>query len=173
MKNIVVFVAILLISFTSNDAFATHTVAFAGELKSKIVNYNRATSKLATSGELGEGALEELAEKGIKTIIDLRNGLEQGQEEEKNKAEALGLTYINIPIHASLLKEEQVEKFIKAMDSAKKPILLHCISGNRAGAMLSIYHIKKGMPIEQALEIGRTAGMTASVESIVATKYRK
>lgn len=172
MRYSVVFAIILLVIFVSNSVFAQNTLPFASSFKSEIINYNKSTSTLATSGRLGDGALDELAKKGIKTIIDLRT-VAEGIEDEKTKAEALGLKYINIPVRASGIEEKQLQEFANILETAEKPILLHCASGNRAGAMLTSYYLEKGIPIEQAVEIGRTAGMKPMLEAIVLTKCKK
>ena len=48
-------------------------------------------------------------------------------------------------------------------------VLLHCASGNRVGALLSLGAARAGTPAAEALEFGRKAGLT-SLEPVVAAQ---
>ena len=51
----------------------------------------------------------------------------------------------------------------------KRPLLVHCASGNRVGGLLALMQARSGtMTTEQALEFGRSAGM-GSTEARVRT----
>ncbi|MER2176978.1 MAG: hypothetical protein ABS955_04680, partial [Stenotrophomonas maltophilia] len=41
------------------------------------------------------------------------------------------------------------------------PVLLHCASGNRAGALLALLQAREGASVDDALTFGRAAGMTS------------
>lgn len=144
---------------------ASSQVPFGNEIKT-IKNYNRATTQLATSGSLSKGSAQELAQHGFKTIIDLRTETE-GTSSEKAAVESAGMTYINIPVTGAGIDAEQLAIFVKAFEQAATPILLHCASGNRAGAMWTTYRLHQGIPTEIAFEEGRTAGMQPSLEEKV------
>ena len=162
------YLLILLVSLVfSNTSFAADQVPFAGEINSSIKNYNRATPLLATSGALGDGAVAELAEKGITTIINLRTESE-GAKEEGELAKKYGITYINIPVSGETITDEKIlSELAVALDNIIAPTLLHCASGNRVGSLLTQYYISKGVAIDTAFEKGRTAGMKPTLEDIV------
>ena len=166
MKHIqpIRFVLSLLFMLTiAFPVFAEGTVPFASEITSTIKNYNRATTTLATSGTLGEGALKELAAHGITTIIDLRTP-QEGVEQEATAAQKENITHINIPITGAGISDEDVQKFTKIYEAQNGPVLLHCGSGNRVGALLTRYYLSKNIDTETALERGLTAGMKSSFE---------
>jgi protein tyrosine phosphatase (PTP) superfamily phosphohydrolase (DUF442 family) len=44
-------------------------------------------------------------------------------------------------------------------DAAHSPLLVHCASGNRVGAMWALYRARKGVAVAVAMEEGRRIGM--------------
>ncbi|MGB5353711.1 MAG: hypothetical protein WBN32_08890, partial [Woeseia sp.] len=46
------------------------------------------------------------------------------------------------------------------------PVLLHCGSGNRVGALFALRAKAAGLSNEQALEVGRRAGLTQLEEQV-------
>jgi uncharacterized protein (TIGR01244 family) len=163
MKHIFTLLLALAIVF---PAFADVQVPFGNEIQSSIKNYNRATPTLATSGTIGEGGVKELAEKGFITIIDLRTEAE-GTAKEKKAVESAGMSYINIPVTGAGINNEQIAAFSKAIEDVQTPVLVHCASGNRVGALWTTYRLSKGINSEIAFEEGRTAGMKPSLEDKV------
>jgi len=141
-------------------------VPFGNEIQSPIKNYNRATPTLATSGTIGTGGVNELAEKGFATIIDLRTENE-GTAEEKKSVESAGMSYINIPVTGAGINHEQLVAFTRMIEKAQTPVLVHCASGNRVGALWTTYRLSKGINSEIAFEEGRTAGMKPFLEEKV------
>jgi protein tyrosine phosphatase (PTP) superfamily phosphohydrolase (DUF442 family) len=54
-------------------------------------------------------------------------------------------------------------------DSAKEDVLVHCASGNRVGAMLALRaRWIEGKSAEEALAIGKAAGMTGMTDAVKA-----
>ena len=141
-------------------------VPFGNEIQSPIKNYNRATPTLATSGTIGTGGVKELAEKGFATIIDLRTENE-GTAEEKKSVESAGMSYINIPVTGAGINHEQLVAFTRMIKKAQTPVLVHCASGNRVGALWTTYRLSKGINSEIAFEEGRAAGMKPFLEEKV------
>ena len=141
-------------------------VPFGNEMRSPIKNYNRATPTMATSGTIDTGGVNELAEKGFATIIDLRTENE-GTAEEKKSVESAGMRYINIPVTGAGINHEQLVAFTRIIEKAQTPVLVHCASGNRVGALWTTYRLSKGINSEIAFEEGRTAGMKPFLEEKV------
>lgn len=133
---------------------------FGDAVSSAINNYTRAAPYLGTAGLLGEGGVAEAAQLGFKTIIDLRSPAEPNQPAEAGLAADAGLGYINIPIAKGAPTEEQIALFTDLMEDRKTfPILLHCASANRAGALWALYRASNGVPADTAIEEGRAIGM--------------
>jgi len=133
---------------------------FGDKVSPAIKNYSRAAPHLGTAGLLGEGGVAEAERLGFKTIVDLRTPAEPGQPAEAGLTEAAGLAYVSIPIAKGAPTEAQLARFAALMeDRAQFPILLHCGSANRVGALWTLYRTSKGVPSETAIEEGRAIGM--------------
>lgn len=167
MQNIIL--AWSLLSFASISQ-ANSQAPFGNQIKG-VSNYNRATTQVATGGSLGESGVQELATQGFKTIIDLRTEAE-GTDIEKQAVEQAGMRYINIPVTAKGIDDVQLSAFIDTIEHATPPILVHCASGNRAGAMWAAYRLHKGIALDIALEEGRTAGMQIGMEEKIKESCR-
>ena len=168
MKHITA-IAILLGLLFSNISYASDQIPFGNQV-SAIKNYNRATSQIATSGIIGDKGAKLLAEQGFKTIIDLRTPAE-GTNEEKQAAETVGMQYINIPVTSKGINQKQLTSFTKAIENTAKPVIVHCASGNRAGAMWAAYRISQGVAPEIAIEEGKAAGMNPEMEQKVKAAF--
>ncbi|MCB1985631.1 MAG: protein tyrosine phosphatase family protein [Burkholderiales bacterium] len=163
MKYFVTF-TLALIALLSSTAFAER-IPF-GHQVSTVQNYNRAAPQVATSGLIGDGGAPILAAHGFRTVIDMRT-VNEGTREEKALVEGAGMVYVNIPMTVANLSNEHLEAFKNAMDKSPKPILVHCGSGNRAGAIWASYLISQGTDLEEALAEGRKAGMRPPLEEKV------
>ena len=163
MKTIICSVALFSLLFVG-VVHANEQAPFGNQV-SEVKNYNRATSQIATSGVIGDGA-QALAKHGFKTIIDLRTEAE-GTQEEKLAVEAAGMRYVNIPVTGAGINDAQLAAFTKAIEATQTPVLVHCASGNRAGTLWATYRMSKGVAPEIALEEGRTAGMSGAMEANV------
>jgi uncharacterized protein (TIGR01244 family) len=119
---------------------------------------------LLSGGQPTPEHLEQAARAGYRTVINLRDPSEPGFAWEAEKVKALGMDYVALPVAgAAGLTRENVERFDAALDAAlaRGPVLLHCGSGNRDGALLALRAAwLDGMDPEKAIELGRAAGLT-------------
>ncbi len=125
---------------------------------------------LLTGGQPTTEQLKTLADLGYATIINLRGTDEQGSTDPKS-VEALGMTYVSIPISGAVdINEENAHQLAQAMEASEGSVVLHCASGNRVGALLAMkaYHVD-GISAEEALALGRAAGVTR-LEPVVRQK---
>ena len=116
---------------------------------------------LLTGGQPSPEQISEIAARGFNTVINLRTEAETPNTDAAF-VESLGMVYIAIPIGgAEDLNEENAERLAQALDEAEEPILLHCGSGNRVGALIALkaYYVD-GATAEAALAAGQDAGMT-------------
>ncbi len=117
-----------------------------------------------TGGQPDEGQLAELARLGYKTIVNLRTPGEQGQpEDEPQVVESHGMRYVSIPVgHGEGLSRENAEALGKVLaDRDARPVVIHCGSGNRVGALIALEAAwVEGRPPEEAFELGEAAGLT-------------
>ena len=91
----------------------------------------------------------------------------EGTASEKKAVESMEMSYINIPVTGAGINNEQLAAFSKAIEDVQTPILVHCASGNRVGAIWTTYRLRKGINSEIGFEEGRTAGMKPSLEEKV------
>lgn len=122
---------------------------------------------LHTGGQPSQEDLARLKSEGVRTIIDLRGPQEDRGYDEAAEARRLGLEYIALPIPGkddiSPEKAKALGELLKAQDG---DVLLHCASGNRVGALLALDAVARGASREEALELGRKAGLK-SLEPVV------
>jgi uncharacterized protein (TIGR01244 family) len=124
-------------------------------------NYRLAGNGVVTANVITPSAVPKLAAAGFKTIIDLRTPSERGVAEEEAAAARAGIRYRNIAVTPATLNGEQVRQVAGALDDpANRPVLLHCASGNRAGAVMALYREQvHGVSREAALAEARAIGL--------------
>ena len=117
-----------------------------------------------TSGQPSQQQLKEALQLGIKAVINLRTPSEQiGQYwSEQKTTEQQGAEYYNIPVNGiDGLNVQNAQALTKLLNKYQgKPVLVHCASGNRIGALVAIASKSEGDSIEKALAKGKQWGMT-------------
>ena len=107
---------------------------------------------------------------GFKTIVNLRTAKE-GEAAEEKAVEAAGLDYVNIPVTTLAPTPEQVETFAKLVeDPARQPMLVHCSSANRVGAIWALYRARQGVSPEVAVQEGVTLNLHGTRLDAVKTR---
>lgn len=106
--------------------------------------------------------LQQAQAAGVKTIINMCGAHETTGEADYVRQ--LGLHYFNIPVTgAADLTESKARALGEIVnDCTYHPILMHCMSGNRVGALLAMkaFYVDGESPT-QALATGRAAGLKA------------
>lgn len=132
-----------------------------------ITNYSRLSPQIATAGVLRAGGVAEAKGLGFVAVLDLR-GPQEGTEIERRDVEAAGLKYFNIPVTTASPTDPQLAEFARLVeDAANYPLLVHCATANRVGAMWTLYRTKRGVPFATAAEEGRAIGMGTVRENAV------
>jgi len=98
---------------------------------------------------------------GVEVVIDLRDPSERSWDEAV-VVQGLGIEYHNVPITGATFDPAGIERIDSLVAANKdRQILLHCSSSNRVGGWLATHLVEhEDMPIEDALAIGRRAGIT-------------
>jgi uncharacterized protein (TIGR01244 family) len=129
--------------------------------KAAIPNYRLIRPGLATAGQPSPEAIGRLKAMGFKTVINLRTEKEGTRAEEQAVA-AAGLRYVWVPMSAETLSAADVDAVAKVLDDpAASPVLLHCASANRVGAVWTILQVRKGKSLAEAEAEGRTIGLAS------------
>jgi uncharacterized protein (TIGR01244 family) len=110
------------------------------------------TNELAIAGQLTIDDLQPLANRGYRSVVNLRSPDEPDcLEAEQQKIEALGLSYINLPIQAADLNCDAMTAVIQSISELPKPALVHCDNGIRASiVVLMKIAIEQGVNAEDA-----------------------
>lgn len=114
-----------------------------------------------TAGQPTAEQLAALARAGLRTILDVRGSEEDRGFDEPAAARALGLRYEGIPVTPDTLGDEQFDRARAVLnDPAARPILLHCRSANRSGALLYPWLVLDlGTDPERAFDLVCAAGL--------------
>lgn len=115
-----------------------------------------------TSGQPTQEEFQAMAEAGIKHIINLRPNAEMDWDEAQY-VESLGMTYSQLPIaSAADLTVSNAEALDQLLNKAGgEPVLVHCASGNRIGAVIAVREAKiRQKELEEAISTGKQWGLT-------------
>lgn len=127
----------------------------------EIANYRVVRPGLATGGKVSPTALDTLKTKGFKTVVDLRTEAE-GTAAEKQAVEAQGLRYVSVPISPATFSAADVAEVGKVLNDPKAaPVLLHCASANRVGAVWAVLQVQQGRTLEEAEKAGQEIGLSS------------
>jgi uncharacterized protein (TIGR01244 family) len=128
---------------------------------------------IATAGQPEEEHLKRLAEAGYKTIVDLRTPEEDRGLDEPEAARQAGMEYVNIPVGHEDVEDETFERFRELMkDPERRPVLVHCSSANRVGALLIPYFVlDEEKSTEEAVKIASEVGLKSDALKQAALRY--
>jgi uncharacterized protein (TIGR01244 family) len=126
-----------------------------------IPSLRRLSGEIWISGQPDAGQLAAARDAGLRTVVSLCPAGECGWD-EKSVAGSLGLEYATVPVGAACdLTPAAAHQLHELLESCAKPVLVHCGSGNRVGALFALkaFHVHGHAP-EDALAHGRAAGLT-------------
>lgn len=120
--------------------------------------------KVYFAGQPDEEALKQFAGFGVKTVINLRSDQEMIELgfDEKAAVEKADMTYVHTPMGFEIPDASALQKIMSALDTANDaPVLIHCASSMRAGAIWSLYAGQQdNLPVDEAIAEGKDAGMS-------------
>lgn len=113
------------------------------------------------AGQPAAADLEEAKAKGVRTVVNLRRKTEQGDFDEEAFVTGLGLDYVNLPISgAQDLTDEVFASARLLLGKAQRPLLLHCASANRVGAVWIPWRVLDGgLTLDDAVAEAKTIGL--------------
>jgi uncharacterized protein (TIGR01244 family) len=100
---------------------------------------------------------------GFKTILNLRPDAEAAiVGKEKAAVEAQGLRYVSVPVTAGSFSADDVEAVRRVLDDeSAAPVLLHCASANRVGAIWGVIQRRRGHSRADAEADARRIGLSS------------
>lgn len=118
---------------------------------------------LYTAGQPASSDWAMIAGRGVTTVINLRTPAELAGRDEAAEVGAAGMRYAEIPVDgAAGIGMEKARALRSLLDRADGPVLVHCASGNRVGALIALGAADAGASTEDAIAQGRAAGMTGA-----------
>jgi uncharacterized protein (TIGR01244 family) len=129
----------------------------------RIPAYHRVSPALVAAGQPSPEGLASLKDLGFRTVVNLRPPAE-GPADEAAVVQGEGLRYVNVPVTAGTFSAADVDAVEKVLqDPSAAPVLLHCASSNRVGAVIAVLEARHGKSLDEALSAGRAAGLHSPV----------
>jgi protein tyrosine/serine phosphatase len=132
---------------------------------SGLPNFKIVNDRILRGGQPSDDGFKKLAERGVKTVVDLRWVNEHSIPHEKEIVEADGMRFISVPMKGlSAPSLEQMTKVLGILeDSNSWPVFIHCRRGaDRTGTVLACYRISHDhWQNQKALEEAKTYGLSS------------
>jgi uncharacterized protein (TIGR01244 family) len=162
MKYLILLVAVFSITQVSlADSAGTDAVVLVSIDELKEGRGDLSAKKTVSAGQPDSAVLSTFAEAGYIAVIDLRTDKEDRGLDEPSTVMGLGMSYVSMPIDSKVdinfEKAAELAQIVKGFDG---PVLVHCASGNRVGALFALNKKAQGASNEEAIAAGKTAGMT-------------
>jgi uncharacterized protein (TIGR01244 family) len=117
-------------------------------------------------------ALRQAAREGFRSVVNLRTADEKQElrpDEEGRLAEQAGLAYLHHPVSGEGLADEVVDGFRRKVADLPAPVLVHCASGKRSGALVMMHLAsEQGWSGEQVLERAESMGFECDTPQLEA-----
>ncbi len=122
--------------------------------------------QLSVSGQILPGDVEELARRGVRTLICNRpdgEGADQPNFAEiERAAEAAGLQVQYLPVNTGGVSDEEAQRFGELLAATTEPIHAYCRSGMRSTTLWALSRRDSGLSLESILSRAREAGYDMS-----------
>src|SRR5690606_37364454 len=119
--------------------FTFTAAAFAGEPVAGIDGALAPAPGVIVTGRLEANDIDTLRGAGIRHVIDLTLDAETPDFDEATTVRAAGMRYANLPVRAAAdLTLENARALDALLAKADRPLVVHCASGNRVGALVAL-----------------------------------
>lgn len=147
--------------FTTSLTLAS---AWASSHNENLPNFQKVDDHVYRGGQPTASGFKDLAQLGIKTVVDLRDIGEHSQADEQKVVTDLGMRYVSIPMHGlSTPKQDKVDA-VEALfnDTTSGPVFVHCKRGaDRTGMVVAVYRISHDQwENKKALSEAKSYGMS-------------
>ena len=115
-----------------------------------ITNFGRVTDTLFRGGHVTPDGVRLLAARGVRTVIDLRQGNSHGEPEA---CRSNGITYYRFPMSTHATPDTAaIDRILSLICGAKAPVYVHCSAGrHRTGTVCALYRMRvQGWSAEKA-----------------------
>lgn len=180
MKSAPCFAAVLLLALVGACTSSPNTPT-PPEAASLEPSRMGSIARLHTCGDISMASqpsaadFAEAHQWGVKTVINNRHASETPDFDEKAIVEGLGMTYISLPYNGEAeLTDEVFARARELFACAERPILMHCGSGNRTGALWLAYRaLDAGLSLDAAIAEAKAVGLKSTAYEARAVDYVK
>lgn len=155
------FGAILLVLFTA--CASNNSLDVAALQQAEINNFRSPSASVLSSGQPTVSQLGIASRAGVKHVITLRTAEEDSGFDEESVVESLGMDFHSIPVAGGGgVTAENAASLQQLLDRySGEPILIHCATGNRVGALMALSAFANGDSVDAAIDEGARWGMTS------------
>ena len=128
-------------------------------------SFYRVSDRVWAGGQPAADDLALLCGSGVRTVIDLRESVEHDVDAERLAAERLGMAFVHVPVRGDSPEDREADAFLAVtVRPDAYPMLVHCASGNRAGAFWMIHRlVVDRWTVEAAESEARRIGLRSPV----------
>jgi uncharacterized protein (TIGR01244 family) len=102
-------------------------------------SFKQLSEDIAAGGQPDAATIQQLAEQGFKSIINLRSPDEAGTlSDEQQQAQDAGLEYVNVPLSPTQPNDTLTSKVLSELQTLPTPVFMHCGAGARGSALALI-----------------------------------
>lgn len=137
---------------------STHVTSYLANLIFENNLHEVVPSRYYRSGQMTVDDLRTVIRThGIKTVIDLRLGVEEPDRAgrlESDAAAAAGAAYYHLPLRSTRIPtREQIDELLALYDTVELPVLVHCSSGtHRTGVASALWMLtKEGGTLDESM----------------------
>ena len=141
-----------------------YTWAATAEDPKILPNFQIVNDNVLRGGQPSDEGISRLAQRGVKTVIDLRLASEHSIPNEKQLVESNGMHFVSVPMKGMAAPtDEQLFSVLRILNDSKQwPVFVHCRRGaDRTGTILACYRISHdNWNNQKALEEAKTYGIS-------------
>jgi tyrosine-protein phosphatase SIW14 len=145
-------------------ASLTLASAWAHSQNDNLPNFQKVDDHVYRGAQPTDSGFKDLAQLGIKTIVDLRDIGEHSQANEEKIVTGLGMRYVSIPMHGLSTPKGDKVAAVQALfnDTTSGPVFVHCKRGaDRTGMVVAVYRISHDQwDNKKALTEAKSYGMS-------------